>query len=347
MAIGAREGAGPRLGRAAALLATILISAGLLASGCNGPDAGPAASGSASAATGPNIPDVVENLEPGVVTVLAGGYQGSGVVYRADVVLTNQHVVGAAKAVTMTLADGATVKGAVVGIDKIADLAVIRSSRTNLPPVAIRSDLPRPGEMALAIGSPLGYENTVTQGIISGIGRQIPASQTGGRPLVDLLQTDAPVSPGSSGGGLFDSNGRLVGINEAYIPPSSGAVSLGFAIPSATVADVADQILSKGRATHSYLGVSLTDLTDAVRNSLGVDAERGAVVVRVAAGSPAARAGLKAGDVLTRIGGQSIGDAGDVYSALRQNDPGATVAVTVQRGGNALGRTVTLGQIAG
>ena len=327
---------------------SVLVAAALLAvTGCSATTANLAA-GASAAVSAPAVPDVVENLEPGVVTVVAKASQGSGIVYRQDVVLTNQHVVGAAKSVTMTLADGASVKGAVVGTDTIADLAVVRSARTNLPPVAIRSELPRVGEVALAIGSPLGYENTVTQGIISGIGRQIPAAQTGGgRPMVDLLQTDEPISPGNSGGGLFDASGRLVGINEAYIPPSSGAVSLGFAVPSATVVDVADQILSKGKATHSYLGVSLADLTDAVRNALGVDAEEGAVVVRVADRSPAAKATLKPGDVVTRIGGQGIDGVGDVYSALRQNEPGDKVVIAVQRGGDALTFTVALGQMTG
>jgi S1-C subfamily serine protease len=320
-----------------------LLMAMLLVAGCDG-SAGETA---ASSSPGPNVPDVVENLEPSVVTVVAGDQQGSGVVYRRDVVLTNQHVVGPAKTVTMTLADGASVRGTVVGVDKIADVAVIRSARTNLPPVDVRTGLPRSGEAALAIGSPLGYENTVTQGIISGVGRQMPASQTGGRPLVDLIQTDAPISPGNSGGGLFDSGGRLVGLNEAYIPPSTGAVSPAFAIPSATVADVAQQILSTGKATHSYLGVSLTGLTDAVRSALGVDAESGAVIVRVAAGSPAAKATLKPGDVLTKIGSRGITDVGDVYSALRPGRPGQKVAVTVQRGGDALTFTVTLGRISG
>jgi serine protease Do len=347
MAIGRRLSALGALGALGALSALLVATGVLAVTGCSDTTANLAASAPATAGA-PVIPDVVENLEPGVVTVVAGASQGSGIVYHQDVVLTNQHVVGAAKSVTMTLADGASVAGTVVGADTIADLAVVRSARTNLPPVAIRSELPRVGEVALAIGSPLGYENTVTQGIISGIGRQIPAAQTGGgRPMVDLLQTDAPISPGNSGGGLFDSSGRLVGINEAYIPPSSGAVSLGFAVPSATVVDVADQILSKGKATHSYLGVSLADLTDAVRNALGVDAEKGAVVVRVAVGSPAAKATLKPGDVVTRIGGQGVDGVGDVYSALRQNDPGNKVVVAVQRGGDALTFTVTLGQMTG
>ena len=328
-----------------------LTTGATLVTGCSagGSDAEPAAEASRSAtgAAGRSIPDVVEIVEPSVVTVTAGESQGSGVVYRKDTVVTNQHVVGAVRTVTFTLADGASVRGTVVGTDEIADLAVIRASRTNLPAVAVREDLPRAGEVALAIGSPLGFENTVTQGIISGVGRQIPAEQTGGRPLVDLIQTDAAISPGNSGGGLFDRQGRLVGINEAYIPPSSGAVSLGFAIPSATVVDVADQLLSTGKAVHPYLGVSLAELTEAVRNTLGVDAERGAVVVRVAPGSPAAAAGIRTGDVLTKIGPESIDAVEDVYAAVRAVDPGDRVNVVVQRGGDAVTLPVTVGRITG
>ncbi|GAA3398252.1 S1C family serine protease [Cryptosporangium minutisporangium] len=338
--------------RRAATLALVVLGAGLLA-GCSddtAPEGKPVAETSPSvsvAPTGASIPDVVEVVEPSVVTVTAGESQGSGVVYRKDVVVTNQHVVGSARAVTLTLADGATVRGTVVGTDEIADLAVIRAARTNLPAAAIRSDLPRAGEVALAVGSPLGFENTVTQGIISGVGRQIPSEQTGGRPLVDLIQTDAAISPGNSGGGLFDAQGRLVGINEAYIPPAAGAVSLGFAIPSATVVDVADQLLTSGKATHPYLGVSLTELTDAVRNALGVDAEKGAVVVRVAAGSPAAAGGLRAGDVITMLGAETVEAVEDVYAALRTVDPGDRVDVVVQRGGDATTASVTLGRITG
>lgn len=320
-------------------------------SGCSvgDSDAEPAGavSGSATAAAGTSIPDVVEIAEPSVVTVTAGRSQGSGVVYRKDTVVTNQHVVGTARTVTLTLADGAGVRGTVVGTDAIADLAVIAASRTNLPAIAVREDLPRAGEVALAIGSPLGFENTVTQGIVSGVGRQMPAGQTGGRPLVELIQTDAAISPGSSGGGLFDRQGRLVGINEAYRPPSSGAVSPGFAIPSATVVDVADQLLSTGKAIHPYLGVSLAGLTDAVRNALGVDAERGAVVRRATPGSPAAAAGIRTGDVLTKIGTESIAAVEDVYAAVRAVGPGDRVDVVVQRGGDAVTLPVTMGRITG
>ncbi|MFG1924942.1 S1C family serine protease [Cryptosporangium sp. NPDC048952] len=329
----------------------VLIIATALVGGCSATstDTEPAAdvSRSATAAAGTSIPDVVEIVEPSVVTVTAGRSQGSGVVYRKDTVVTNQHVVGSSRTVTLTLADGASVNGTVVGTDEIADLAVIRASRTNLPAIAVRQDLPRAGETALAIGSPLGFENTVTQGIISGVGRQIPAEQTGGRPLVDLIQTDAAISPGNSGGGLFDDRGRLVGINEAYIPPSSGAVSLGFAIPSATVVDVADQLLRTGKATHPYLGVSLAQLTDAVRNALGVNAEKGAVVVRVEAGAPAATAGIRTGDVITKIGAKSVEDVEDVYAAVRAVKVGDRVDVVVQRGGDAVTVSVRVGQITG
>ena len=296
---------------------------------------------------GASVPDVVEQLEPSVVTVRVGDGLGSGVVYRPDIVITNQHVVTDSRDVTIDYADGTSSPGTVLATDKIADIAVVRTARTGLPVPEYRTDLPRAGESVLAIGSPLGLENTVTAGIVSGVDRQIPGSAAQGRALVDLIQVDAPISPGNSGGALLDGTGRVIGINEAYLPPSTGAVSLGFAIPAATATNVADQLLADGTATHPYLGVSLGRLTPQIRDRLGVTAQQGALVVGIAPGGPAATAGLRPGDVITALAGHPVASVEDLAAALRGTEPGQQVPVTAARGAGQITPTVTIGSING
>lgn len=311
------------------------------------PAAAPSAAGPSAAGAPDPIVDVVSRLEPSVVTITTSEGLGSGVVYRADgAIVTNAHVVGSAKQVQVTFADSTQIAGQVTGSDDLTDLAVVRVDRQRLPAVTLRPDLPKPGETAMAIGSPLGFENTVTKGIISGVSRQIPASTTGGRPLVDLIQTDAAISPGNSGGALIDEQGRLVGVNEAYIPPSAGAVSLGFAIPASTVADVADQLLSTGKVAHPFLGVSLTTLTPQIAQALGMKATSGALVRQVQAGSPAATAGMRAGDVIVGFNGRQIASVSDLYAALRKVGPGDQVPIKLSRAGNGVDLRVTLGTLS-
>ena len=337
-----------RSGRGLALAAAVLVLTG----GCtDGPSAaGPSAAPVTTAAVAPgsdSLVQVVSRVEPSVVTIRTGEGLGSGVVYRADgVIVTNAHVVGSVRQVQVVFADGSQTGGQVVGTDEVTDLAVVRVQRAGLPAVTVRRDLPLQGETALAIGSPLGFENTVTKGIISGIGRQIPASTTGGRPLVDLVQTDAAISPGNSGGALIDAQGRLVGLNEAYIPPSAGAVSLGFAIPSSTVVDVADQLLANASVAHPFLGVSLATLTPEIAGALGVKVTQGALVRQVQPGSPAATAGVRPGDVIVRFNDTAIATVGDVYAALRDVKPGDTAMLGLNRGGTPTEVKVTLGTLA-
>ncbi|WP_232375267.1 S1C family serine protease [Mycolicibacterium baixiangningiae] len=291
--------------------------------------------------------DVVERVSPSVVTVRIDNGVGSGVVLRPDVIVTNAHVVGTARDVALEFADGEQANGVVLATDTVTDLAVVRSSRTGLPVPEYRVELPRPGDWAVAIGSPLGFQNSVTAGVISGLHRDIPGSAAQSQSLVDLIQTDAPISPGNSGGALLDAEGRVVGINEAYIPPAAGAVSLGFAIPSATAIDVSDQLLESGRAAHPYLGVSITQLTPAVRRGLGVSVEDGALVTGVDRGSPAATAGVQSGDVITELDGNAVRGVEDLLSALRRTRPGAQVPISVHRGSAQQQMTVTIGERAG
>ena len=306
-----------------------------------------AAAPPAASTPGPvGFADVVERVGPSVVTVTLPNGVGSGVVLKPDVIITNAHVVGRAREVVLEFADGGEARGTVLATDEVTDLAVVRSERKNLPVPEYRVELPRPGEAAVAIGSPLGFQNSVTAGVISGLHRDIPGSAAETSSLVDLIQTDAPISPGNSGGALLDADGRVVGINEAYIPPEAGAVSLGFAIPSGTALDVAEQLLTTGRAAHPYLGISIGSVTPAIRRSLGVQADSGALITAVDAGGPAAAAGLRPGDVIVTLDGQRLSTIEDLLSTLRRTRAGAQVPVEFLRGGAQQQVTVTIGERA-
>jgi serine protease DegQ len=278
------------------------------------------------------------------VTVYAGQGLGSGIVYKADgVIVTNQHVVGDAKQVAIGFADGQRVPGQVLATDPVTDLAVVRVSRTGLPAARFETALPAVGELAIALGSPLGFANTATAGIISGLGRAIPAEGAQGQPLVDLIQTDAAISPGNSGGALVNGAAAVIGVNEAYIPPSAGAVSLGFAIPSATVVNVVDQLLRGGRVQHAYLGIEPTTLTADIAQQLGIETTGGVVVQALGQGGPAAAAGIRPGDIILSVGGTPTPTTSELYEALRDHKPGDEVDVRIIRDGAQQPITVTLG----
>ncbi len=305
------------------------------------PTAGPTATGPAPTDAG--RAEVVARLAPSVVTVRTGEGAGSGVVYAPDVVITNAHVVGEATEVELTYADGTSSPGTVLATDATTDLAMIRSARTDLPVPEYRTDVPRPGEPVIAIGSPLGFEGTVTAGIVSGLDRQIPGSAAQSRALVDLIQTDAAISPGNSGGALLDETGRVIGINEAYLPPATGAVAIGFAIPAATAVDIAEQLLADGVAVHPFLGARLAPLTPQVREALGVAAQEGALVIEVQPGGPAAAAGVAPGDVVVELAGTEITTREDVLGALRDTEPGLATDIGVLRDGERLDLPLTIG----
>ena len=299
---------------------------------------------------GRSIPQMVSQVEPSVVTIRTTQGLGSGIVYRPDVVLTDEHVVARQEGspqtfsqVKVLLADGSTLSGKVIGSDLLTDLAAVRVKRNNLPPATFAKGLPRPGATVLAIGSPLGFSSTVTKGIVSALNRDLPSGSSGAPPLVDLVQTDAPISPGNSGGALVDVCGRVVGVNEAYIPPSSGAVSLGFATPSVVATDIADQLISSGQAQHPFLGVSTTELTPQIAQALHTSADSGVVVTQVTGGAPAATAGVRRGDVITALDGQRIATFADLLGALRTTHPGNTVKLRVDRSGKTMTIPVTVG----
>jgi serine protease DegQ len=291
-----------------------------------------------------DIPSIVRKLEPSIVTVYVGQGLGSGIVYKADgVIVTNHHVVGDAAQVTVGFADGQRVAGKVLATDPVTDLAVVRVSRSGLPAARFDTTLPAVGALAIALGSPLGFANTATAGIVSGLGRAIPAEGAQGQPLVDLIQTDAAISPGNSGGALVNGAAAVIGVNEAYIPPAAGAVSLGFAIPSATVVNVVGQLLRGGRVQHAYLGIQPTTLTPDIAQQLGVDPTGGVVVQAVGPGGPAAVAGLRPGDIIVSIGGRPTPTTSALYEVLRDHKPGEKVEVRIIRDGAKQPIMVTLG----
>jgi serine protease Do len=281
-----------------------------------------------------DLPALVAQVEPSVVTVLVGEGLGSGVVVQeGGLVVTNEHVVRGASQVELALAGGERVPASVVGADAYTDVAVLRADRTDLPPARFRSELPPVGEPVLAIGSPLGFRNTVTLGIVSGVGREIPGAAAEAPALVDLIQTDAAISPGNSGGALVDMTGQVVGVNGAYLPPETGAVSIGFAIPTATVLEVVDDLLDDGQATHSFVGILPGQVTPEIAEALGLPVDRGVFVRAVFADSPAEAAGLQPGDIITEFEGEATDTVEAFLGALRGTEPGQQVAVSYHRGG--------------
>jgi len=302
-----------------------------------------ATSTASSTANAADIPTLVRQLEPSVVTVFTQKGLGSGVVYKPDgIIVTDAHVVAGATQVKVAFADGQQVNATVRAADTVSDVAVLQAERKALPAVTFETALPPVGALAVVLGSPLGFENTATAGIISGLHRALPGSASTGAPLVDLMQTDAPISPGNSGGPVINGQGHVVGLSEAYIPPSAGAVALGFVTPAATVATVADQLLATGSAKHAYVGIQPATLTPQIAQQFGVNRTSGAVVLQVGQGSPAAAAGLQPGDVITTFNGKATGSAEDFVAALRGVKPGDSIDLTVLRGGETKQIKVTV-----
>jgi serine protease Do len=278
---------------------------------------------------------------------------GSGVIYRKDgYIITNEHVVRGADNVSIAFADGSTARGEVVGGDQRSDIAVVRADRQDLPAAKFEAEERiRVGDLAVAIGSPSGFQSTVTAGVVSGLNREIPPRITGGAAqlpsLTGLIQTDAAISPGNSGGALVNREGEVIGINDAYVPQTpSGAPAegLGFAIPAETAISVADQIIETGEVSHPYLGVRPFDLTPEIARQYNLSVERG-VLVQVQPGSPADDAGLRNRDIITAVDSTRIEDSGDLFSALRDYQPGDQAQLSAVRDGEELTFEVTLGEL--
>lgn len=262
---------------------------------------------------------------------------GSGfILTSAGRLLTNAHVVEGASVVTVTLKDGRSFDGKVIGIDQITDIAAIKIDATGLPTVKIgNSERLVPGQWAIAIGNPLGLDNTVTAGIISATGRS--SSQVGiPDRRVRFIQTDAAINPGNSGGPLLNDQGEVVGINTAI---RANAQGLGFAIPIETAWRIAQQLFEKGRAEHPYLGIQMVDLTSDLRNRLNqeknlgltVTETQGVLIIQVMQGTPAAAAGLHPGDIITQINSVPVTTSSDVQEQIEKSRVGNVISVEVHR----------------
>jgi S1-C subfamily serine protease len=316
--------------------------------GSGAPGEQPAATGGdGHADTFDEIPALVHEVEPSVVTVIRDGGLGSGVVWSQDTIVTNNHVVEGVTDVVVALADGTRTDGRVLATDPLSDLAIVRTERADLPAATFAAALPEVGSLAVAIGSPLGFENTATAGIVSGLGRSIPGAAQSAPALVDLIQTDAPISPGNSGGALVGPDGSIIGINVAYIPPEAKAVSIGFAIPAPTVTDVVGQLLEDGTVDHAFLGIQQAPITPQIASRFGLEGVTGVLIVDVVSGGPADKAGIRPGDVLQGIGDDRIEASEDVLTALRHHRPGETVAVRLLRDGKETTVQATLANLPG
>ncbi|GAB4530321.1 MAG: HhoA/HhoB/HtrA family serine endopeptidase [Pleurocapsa sp.] len=272
---------------------------------------------------------------------------GSGFVVSSDgLILTNSHVVAGADKVTVTLKDGRTLEGKVMGSDSITDLAVVKIEAQDLPAVSLGdSDSLQIGEWAIAIGNPLGLDNTVTTGIISATGRS--SSQIGvGDKRIDFIQTDAAINPGNSGGPLLNAKGEVIGINTAIIQNAQG---LGFAIPINTAKDIAEQLITNGKVEHPFLGIRMASLTPEIKTQLKnqqnfvLDKEKGVIVVEVMPNSPAAKAGIRAGDVITTLNGEEITTADQVQKAVEKVKAGDRLPLQLSRQGQDLNLDVAVG----
>ncbi|MFB2934173.1 HhoA/HhoB/HtrA family serine endopeptidase [Aerosakkonemataceae cyanobacterium BLCC-F154] len=262
---------------------------------------------------------------------------GSGVILSGDGrLVTNAHVVAGADIVRVTLKDGRSLDGRVMGVDQLTDVAVVKIEAKDLPTVSLGSSQNLvPGEWAIAIGNPLGLDNTVTVGIISATGRS--SSQVGvPDKRVNFIQTDAAINPGNSGGPLLNSNGEVIGINTAI---RAGAQGLGFAIPIETAQRVANQLFDKGRVEHPFLGVQMVTLSPDMRRKmlqetdLKITQDRGVLIVRVLDKSPAEKAGLRAGDIIEKIGNLTVKDTTDVQQVVESSEIGTALEMEVNRNG--------------
>lgn len=267
---------------------------------------------------------------------------GSGFIIDANgVILTNAHVVDGADRVTVVLTDGRRFEGKVLGEDLLTDVAVVKIEANNLPTVSLgNSDQLQPGEWAIAIGNPLGLDNSVTVGIVSATGRSSADIGVSDR-RVGFIQTDAAINPGNSGGPLLNQQGEVIGMNTAII---SGAQGLGFAVPINTVQRIANELVTNGRVDHPYLGIEMVALTPAVKEQINADAnsgitvqeDQGVLIVRVVEGSPAAQAGLRAGDVVVKIGNQAATDESTIQRTVESSKIGEDLPIEIRRNGQTL-----------
>ena len=303
------------------------------------------------------ITQAVEKVGPAVVTITGKTantpfngetVSGSGLIISQDgLILTNNHVIDGTDQVTATLANGQELPVSVLGSDPFSDLAVLKA-QGKMPAVATlgNSDLLKPGESVIAIGSPLGdFKNTVTAGVVSATGRTLDTGN--GYNMQNLIQTDAAINQGNSGGPLVNLAGEVVGINTLILRTGNGGnviEGLGFAIPSDTVRAVANQIIAKGHVSRPFLGISWQPISQQIAQFYNLPVSYGVYVSQVQANSPADTAGLKEGDIITKINDTTLDDSHPYINTLYSLSPGDKVALTVARGSQTLQVQVTLGE---
>jgi len=268
----------------------------------------------------------------------------SGVIVSADgYVLTNNHVVQGADNIKVTLNDGREFSAKVVGTDPDADLAVVKIDAANLPAITFaNSDKAEVGDRVLAVGNPFGIGQTVTSGVVSGLGRATQELN-----YEDFIQTDAAINPGNSGGALVDVEGRLIGINTEILSRSGGSQGIGFAIPSNLARNVMEQLVANGKVVRGFLGVNVQDVTPALADGFKLKDRAGALVAGVLAGGPAALAGLQDGDVITSLNGVSVADARHLRLSVASFAPGTKVPAELVREGKATKVELTIGSRPG
>jgi len=267
---------------------------------------------------------------------------GSGFIISADgYILTNAHVVDSADEITVRLTDKREYKAKVIGADKRTDLAVIRIDAANLPVVRFGdANKLKVGEWVVAIGSPFGFDNSVTAGIVSAKGRSLPQEN-----FVPFIQTDVAINPGNSGGPLFNMRGEVVGINSQIYSRTGGFMGLSFAIPIDVALDVQKQLRDKGRVSRGRIGVVIQEVTRDIATSFGLDRARGALVNSVEKGSPADKAGVQASDIIVKFDGKPVESSSDLPRLVGATRPGSQVQLEVLRQGNARALPITVGEL--
>lgn len=256
---------------------------------------------------------------------------GSGVIVSSQgLILTNHHVVEAADEIEVALADGRTMPADVVGTDPETDLAVIKVDARDLPAITFgRSDQLGVGDVVLAIGNPFGVGQTVTQGIVSALGR----NHLGINTFENFIQTDASINPGNSGGALVDTEGHLVGVNSAIYSRSGGSNGIGFAIPVSLAQQVMEQIVRQGGVTRGWIGVEAQDITPELADSFRLKEVRGALIAGILRGGPADKAGMRPGDILLEVGGRKVLDTSGMLNLISGLKPGSSLTLRVLRDG--------------
>ncbi len=271
---------------------------------------------------------------------------GSGVIISPDgYIVTNDHVIKGATDIRVTMSDRRVMSAKLIGADPLTDLAVIKVDAANLPSIPFGDSTSLlPGQTVLAFGNPYGFRFTVTRGIVSALNRPNPYA-TDRRSPGEFIQTDAAINPGNSGGPLVDARGQVVGINTFLISPSGSFSGMGFAIPSQLVKPTVDKLVRYGKVEHGYMGIGITDVTPENAKFFHMSQASGAVVTQVAPQSPAAKAGLRIGDVITSVDGQKVNDAGQLQVVVGEKQPGTKIELSILRDTNRMSMPITLEQM--